>query len=108
METGDTSEMRSLSATRCQGCDNFARAIEQVYEAGGRYETDGWTVIGAKARSLDKVPVAVTAGVSVAGGRTIPAAGQDPVVYNEEKHLLVFKLIPRGEGWLVSFIGFVS
>lgn len=108
LSTGDTSDMRRLSAPQCRGCQNFAETIEQVYAAGGRYETDGWTVVEAKARSLKARPVVVTTGVSVAGGRTTPEAGADPVVYDEEVHLMVFKLVPHQDAWWVLFIGFVS
>lgn len=33
--TGDTSELRRLSSTRCAECGRFAAQIERIYEAGG-------------------------------------------------------------------------
>jgi hypothetical protein len=108
MASGDTSEVGALSAERCKGCLNFRRTIEGIYAHGGRYETEGWTVVKAKARSLSRDPVVVVAGISVAGGRTIPEKGAEPVVYSQEDHLVLFKLTAQGDGWLVSFLGFVS
>jgi hypothetical protein len=108
LRTGDTSEMRALAAANCRGCDNLADPIDEIYAKGGRYDTDGWTVDKAKARSLRTVPVLVIVGVTIASGKTIPEAGADPVPFDEDKHLMLFKLIPENPGWLISSIGFVS
>jgi hypothetical protein len=43
-----------------------------------------------------------------AGGTTIPKTGADPIVYNAEKHILTFRLTNSGDGWLVSFVEFLS
>jgi len=108
LHTGDTAEMRGLSATPCESCDGFAEPIEQVYRNGGSFKTRGWTVNGAKARAGTSQPVVIDTAVTIAGGRTVRAAGQDPVVYAPEKHIMVFKVLRNEGSYAVSFIGFIS
>lgn len=108
MATGDTSELRTLSATSCQACDDFIETIEGVYGDGGRFMTDGWSVKGAKARSQKARPVVIDTAVSFAGGKTILKRGGHPVSYEPENHIMVFKVVGQGDAWAVSFIGFIS
>lgn len=42
--TGDTDEMRALSAESCGSCTGFARMLEDLYGNGGRLESEGWRV----------------------------------------------------------------
>ncbi len=42
--TGDTEQLKSLSADECTTCDDFAEQLDQIYEAGGRVESDGWEI----------------------------------------------------------------
>jgi hypothetical protein len=42
--SGDTEELRSLSADACQACGDFATQLDQIYAAGGRVESDGWEI----------------------------------------------------------------
>ena len=50
----------------------------------------------------------VKTAVTIHGGETVRAAGEDPVTYDVERDIVVFKLVPRGSSWLVSFIGFLA
>lgn len=47
-ETGDTAELRSLSTRDCVRCAALWEGINGVYQAGGRIEGGGWTVLGTK------------------------------------------------------------
>lgn len=107
LRTGDTGAMKSLSADGCRGCDDFTNPIEQVYRDGGHFSTDGWTVEGTHLKSTAD-PSVVDLAVTIAGGRTTAKAGAQPVTYESEKELLVVKLVPDGDSWAISFIGFIT
>lgn len=108
LQSGDTDALRELSATPCGACDDFIEPIDQVYAKGGRFETPGWKVEGAKARAGSKQPVVVDTAITISGGKTVRRAGAQPVVYEAEKHIMVFKVIQNEGRWAVSFIGFIS
>lgn len=42
--TGDTSELREISAAGCKSCLGYAGMIDNLYESGGHLRSDGWTV----------------------------------------------------------------
>lgn len=42
--TGDTEKLKSLAADDCTTCDGFAQQLDEIYEAGGRVESDGWEI----------------------------------------------------------------
>ena len=43
MNTGETQSVRDLSTPDCDSCARLIAKVEEVYEKGGRYETNGWT-----------------------------------------------------------------
>ena len=108
LHTGDTDRLRALSSNPCQACNDFIDPIEKVFADGGHFTTSGWRLVRAKERASKKIPRVVDTAVSIAGGRTVLKAGGAPVVYKETKHIIVFKVMPDGSGWAVSFIGFLS
>jgi hypothetical protein len=61
--TGDTAELRAISAPDCQTCDAFAKSIEDLYGPGGRIEGGVFTVVAAEAPALE--PGATSARVTV-------------------------------------------
>ena len=46
-KTGQTSQLKDLSAPTCKSCSNFADQIDDLYAKGGRLETRGWSVLAA-------------------------------------------------------------
>ncbi|WP_343910895.1 DUF6318 family protein [Nocardioides aquiterrae] len=108
LSTGDTAGLRALGAKGCRGCADFVKPIERVYADGGHFDTEGWSVIAAKTRPGSDNPAVVDVAVSIAGGRTTPKAGADPVVYGRQKRIMLFKLVPAGGRLLVNFVGFVE
>jgi len=108
LKSGETEQLRSLTDLSCASCLSLITSIEEVYAAGGSYDTDGWTVKSAKARDPDGPRRAVDAAVVFAGGTTIDEAGADPVTYEAENHIMVFKLHFVGAQPLIDFVGFVS
>ena len=97
-----------LSSADCKTCDGLIRPIEQVYDSGGSFRTDGWRVIKAKAKVQNASRVRVDAGVVMSAGTTLPSQGASPNRYGAERHIVVFKLTRVGDSWLVSFLGFLS
>jgi hypothetical protein len=108
MRTGDSSEVRSLSARPCQACDGMIDPIDRVYEAGGYFMTAGWRIHRIKARKVAEKRATVDSAVVIAGGKTVNAAGAKPVRYGVDRKIMVFKLTKPQGTWLVSFIGFLS
>ncbi|GAA2143321.1 hypothetical protein GCM10009844_15690 [Nocardioides koreensis] len=108
LQGGDTDALRELSAHPCKACDDFIEPIEDVYAKGGRFDTRGWKIEGAKARSGSKQPVVVDTAITISGGKTVRSAGSQPVAYEAEKHIMVFKVVQNEGRWAVSFIGFIS
>lgn len=107
LDTGDTAGMEALSAPGCRGCADFTTPIERVYGNGGNFETTGWRIEGLSLRpSTD--PKIVDLAATIAGGTTIASDGAEPIVYERQKELLVVKLIGAGDGWSISFIGFIT
>ncbi|HEU4812301.1 MAG TPA: DUF6318 family protein, partial [Nocardioides sp.] len=108
LSTGDTSAVRELSHADCKPCEGLIEPIERIYAAGGHFETKGWSVVKAKLRKAHGATAVVDTGITISGGATVSEAGADPVDYQAENHVVVFRLRPVGDGWQLSFLGFLS
>jgi hypothetical protein len=42
--SGDTKELRALGLDGCEVCSDFPQQLEDIYDAGGRVESEDWTV----------------------------------------------------------------
>lgn len=105
LKTGDTADLRRISDPSCETCTaGFLEPIESLYAAGGHFETEGWTVTAVKVRDETKATIEVDVGVNIAGGRTFADANADPVTYEAEKRIVLFRV----RGPAVTFVGFVS
>ena len=108
LATGDTARLRSATDPKCKSCMSLITSIEDVYEAGGSYDTQGWDVKSAKARQDAGTRPVVDAALVFAGGTTIDESGADPVEYGPENHIMLFKMHEEGGQFLIDFVGFVS
>jgi hypothetical protein len=108
LTTGDTRQLKVLSADPCQACDDFIQPIERVYRDGGYFRTKGWKVVAAKTRPGSQNPFVVNAGIVIAGGETLTEQGAKPVVYGPDKRIVVFKVAEQRSRLVVSFLGFLS
>jgi hypothetical protein len=43
-ETGKTEGLASLGLKGCDACSDFPRQVDTIYEAGGRVESEDWTI----------------------------------------------------------------
>lgn len=109
LQDGDTTALRLLSQDPCETCEEHIRPIEDVFAAGGSFDTPGWAVDSAKVDGSEGDETRVNAAVTMAAGSTIQEAGAEPVTYPEDKRIMVFRLRPSDSGsLLVSFIGYIS
>jgi len=108
MSSGDSSEVRALGTSDCGSCNGLIDPIDKVIDAGGRFETTGWSVDRAKMVADGQSESTVKAAVTIAAGRTYNSAGAEPVEYDVDRSILEFKLKQVDGQWLVAFVGFVS
>ena len=54
-KTGDTRGLNDLSSANCESCKNIIDYITEVYDEGGRIESDGWRVLQV-AQIDDRLP----------------------------------------------------
>lgn len=108
MRSGRTDRVRALSTSDCASCDGLVDPIDKVYASGGYFHTKGWTVDAAKVANSSGAGVKVNAAITIRGGKTLNSKGEQPVSYEVDRRIAVFKLIREQNEWLVSFIGFIS
>jgi hypothetical protein len=104
--SGDTTELRALSDPSCESCTHVVRSIEDVYAAGGRIRTSGWSVKSATVLDGGTARSTVTADVVFAARRVVRAAGERPKAFGPQRHTMVFKLHRAGGSLVVDFVGF--
>lgn len=108
LRDGETSGVRALTDPSCSSCVDLITSIEEVYAAGGRFETKGWTVKAAATKRPNGSRPQIDVAMVIAGGQTVNEAGAEPVVYEQDKRIVVFKVHPVENGFLVDFVGFLS
>jgi len=107
LATGNVTQLQALSAPGCSSCKDQIEPIQQVHEAGGHFETKGWHVKKSRVDSLSRSRASVSTALVLAGGRTVPEAGADPVEYAQEKRIAIFELSNTNGAWSVTLIGFL-
>jgi hypothetical protein len=105
LHTGDTTQLRTLSQPGCDTCEEHIKPIEQVFAAGGRFDTPGWSIDQLKVDSSSGQSAKVDVAMTMAGGTTVAESGGEPVTYLEDHRLMYFKLISKSS-WIVSFVGY--
>ena len=105
---GDTSGVRALSASNCGSCNEHIAPIEDVYEAGGTFDTPGWTIDRLKVVEQSGSKVKVDVAITMAAGQTTQQAGATPMPYPEDHRLMFFRLARQDAVWRISFVGYYS
>jgi hypothetical protein len=105
LQDGDTSAVDELSAPNCRSCEELNKVIREVYAAGGRFVTSGWRIDSIKMKGGSD-PIQVDTALTFAPGQTIPSAGADPVSYDEERHIVTFRLSEAGSRYQVALVLF--
>jgi hypothetical protein len=108
VHTGNAKAVYGLSTDGCTTCSNSVEPIRQVYKDGGRLETFGWRVQSVERKPDFDSSGNVAAALVFTAGRTFPTANADPVVYDEEKHILLFRLKQDGQQWKIDHFAYAS
>ncbi len=108
VQNGDSTEVYALSTADCTTCQDSIEPVVEVYRAGGRFETVGWKVVKSRVVESSGRAAEVSAALLYESGRTIPSKGAEPVLYEEDRRIAVFRLGRREGSWLVTFVGYLS
>lgn len=108
VQDGSSDAVYALSSDDCEACRNSVEPIRQLYIDGGHMETTGWRVKSAERRPDFSSSREVAAAVVFDKGVTYPEAGADPISYDKEKRILVFRLNKQDGVWLVAHFAYAS
>lgn len=101
--TGETSPAKAIAASTCDSCTAMTDKIDKVYEAGGSFEGDGWTVRNLRYEPFqpERRPI-LTVGISVARQKLTEAAGAEPTTFPPGRNQLTMRLEWRRDHWLLN------
>ena len=108
VRTGDADAVYGLSTRSCESCSNSIEPVREVYAKGGRLETFGWRVKSVERRPDFASTGNVAAAIVFAAGRTFPTEGAEPIAYEQEKRILVFRLAHVEDAWKIDHFAYAS
>ena len=83
---GDTTDVRALSASSCESCDELIGTDRRRLEAGGTFDTPGWTIDRLKSVEQSQREVKVDVAMTMSRpDRRSQQAGATPVTYPEDQ-----------------------
>ncbi len=100
-------DVYALSTEDCVPCEELVEPVLDLYEDGGRYETDGWRVDAARRSPDFSRDQEVVTAVTFLAGRSFQTDGAEPEEFEAEKSIMRFKVTRVDGQWLVAAIGFV-
>lgn len=89
---GSFTKVDALSLASCNVCADFLQPMRDIYADGGRFETKPWRISSIKAGANGRPPNEVSVAVVIPGGKTYPSSGAEPVSYETEKRILIFRV----------------
>ena len=108
MLTGDPSEVEAVATSDCTSCGNVVNAVLEIYEKGGRLESDPWIVERVVTSDASQASVHSYLVRVAQGARTL--YGEDgQVVDSTPKMVIPFSVtvVAVDGGWLVSRMAIV-
>lgn len=102
-DTGDTEALRSLSATSCAACTDFANQLDTIYGADGRVESEGWQVgkvVPEAGATDDDVTLLVT--FQVPPQKVYPSADAEPESYEGGEQAFRMTLTREDGDWTIT------
>lgn len=102
-QTGEIKQLVALSAPTCRMCGTYAMGIDEIYDAGGHVESQGWDVqsITHEAGGDDSRRVLV-ATVDVAPQKVYESKGAKPEKFEGGERMYRFVLSRSGSNWVVE------
>lgn len=102
MRTGDTPALIDIAAPRCSTCAAIIRQIDEVYEAGGRLEGDGWKPISITYfRTGGDTPALVAVGIEISPQVAYTSPSSSPSRSPKSRGNLDLHLDRNASGWFV-------
>lgn len=108
VQGGSSDAVYALSSRDCTTCRDSIEPVTDVYEAGGRFETTGWTVVRTRLVDGSGRAAKVSTALIYESGRTFPTGGASPITYVDQRRIATFELRRDANTWAVSFIGYLS
>lgn len=109
MNSGETAELRRLSAPGCQSCEAIAGNIESTYSAGGNIQSDGWRLQSVTpVPSQPAVRAIMDLGVLMTTERVTKNSDSKPESFRGGKQPMTIHLSHTDEGWRVERLDRVS
>ena len=101
--SGDTTELKKLGTNECESCVAFASTLDQIYGAGGRVQSKGWTLQNAvPIAGQPETEPALRMDVLVQPQKVTEKAGAKTKSYDGGIQTMTMFLVRRGDGWLVD------
>jgi uncharacterized protein DUF6318 len=100
--TGDSKRLRELDDGKCVSCAGIAKRIDDVYSAGGRIESTGWTVSSMTVVSGPPKTPLVDVGLSLPPQQVTKRSGTRPVRFKGGRLPVTFRLAATPTGWVVN------
>ena len=101
--SGDTTELKKLGTNKCEACVAFASTLDQIYGAGGRVQSKGWTLQNAvPIAGQPETEPALRMDVLVHPQKVTEKAGAKTKAYDGGPQAMTMFLVRRGDGWLID------
>ena len=97
--TGETAEFRALGP-RCASCNSTADRVEQIYQAGGAIEWDGWDIVRVSARGDSDTDFVVLENSAPTRFRESKRAPWQTLNGGRTRHLV--ELERAGDSWVIA------
>jgi hypothetical protein len=101
--TGKTEQLKSLGLKSCDTCTDFAQHLDQVYGAGGRVETDDWTIesVIPEAGATDK-RVGMLVAVNVPPNKVYANDDAKPQKFRGGNQRFRMIVLRKGDHWMIQ------
>jgi hypothetical protein len=101
--TGDTKGLRSLGLSGCQVCTDFPKQVDGIYKAGGRVESEDWTIksVVPEAGATDK-QVGMLITVTVPPNTVYATADAKPKKYPGGDQRFRMIVVRQAEHWMIK------
>lgn len=101
--TGETDKLKSLGLESCETCTDFAHHLDEVYGAGGRVESEDWTIesVIPEAGATDKrVGMLVT--VKVPPNKVFESKDSKGQAFQGGNQRFRMIVVRKGDHWMIE------